>query len=527
MLELVRPSYGPRGLYKLIVADRQKIILVTKGARLLFQKVQLEHPAAQLMAGAGVSVAREVGGGALSTILLAGEIVRHGTTLLAQGIHPWPLIDACFDALDIASRTIAQMASPRDPRDTQTLSRIAQTALAGGLLRPGEDGLAGLAVQVVQQLGLSEGLKLPWFDYVDFKKIPGGRLEESEVVHGLAFFHEPTHPRMPRHVERPRIGLIRGELRIPEKGQTRHYDHKFLIERPGQYSTFAAQKLTWFSELVARFHSVGANTLLVERGIDPHMAELLANAGILAIRRFAPPEFDRFAPALGARIVSDLADLEEADLGTAEVIEYHRVAGEEWWFIRGCPDPRAVDILLRGFAPQLMDEAERSLRGALGTIRALVQQPAVVPGGGAVEAEIAHQLRERARQLPDRRQMALHQIAEACETVPAVLGQSAGRDPLDLVPELRRQHGAGAASTGVEVANGQVADMLDHGVVEPLRGKQQVIRAAFEVAVTLLRVNDYIIAGRLSEPERKYVERMEGTAPGRMRQIAREHGLDR
>jgi chaperonin GroEL (HSP60 family) len=382
-------------------------------------------------------------------------------------------------------------------------------------------------VEVVQQLGLWDVVKLPWLDYVDYKKIPGGALAESELVTGLAFFHEPTHPRMPQRVEHPHIALIRGELRIPEKGQTRHYDHKFRLDHPGQFSTFHAQKIAWFRELVGRFQAIGANTLLVERGIDPYMAELLANAGILAIRRFAPHEFDRFAPALGAQIISDLRDLEPGDLGTAEVIEYRRVAGEEWWFIRGCRDARAADILLRGFAPQLMDEAERSLRATLGTLRAFVQQPAIVPGGGAVEAELARHLRDRALQLPDARQVALGVVADACETIPMMLARSADLDPLDSLAELRRRHVAGARYAGIEVVHRQIADMLQHDVIEAVRAKQQVLRTALEVAVTLLRVDECIVAGHLSEAERKYVERMEGTKPERMRQIDREHGLER
>lgn len=527
LTELVRSSFGPRGMYKLIVADRQDIVYVTKGARLIFQKVQLEHPVAQLLAGAGVSVAREVGGGALSTILLAGEIIRRESKLLLKGIHPSALVSAGLEALELASAVVDRMATPTSPKDLNVLLTIARTAVAGGLLQRRRDELARIAVNVMEKLGATDAAKLAWLDYVDFKKIPGASLGESEVVSGLAFFHEPTHPRMPLRVEQPRIALIRGELRIPEKGQTRHYDHKFVVDQPGQLSTFTQQKVAWFRGLIARFLNVGANTLLVERGIDDYMAEILADAGILAIRRFAPQEFDRFAPALGARIISDVADLETADLGVADLIEYRRIAGQEWWFIRGCREPRAIDVLLRGFSPQLMDEAERSVKGAIGTLRAFVQQPAVVPGGGAVEAEMAHELRQHAYHLPDRRQVALEAIAEACEAIPLILAESAGLDPLAIGAELRHQHADGGRNMGVEVVSGGVADMAQMGVVEPVRWKQQVIQTAFEVALTVLRVDDYVVAGRLTEPERKYVERMEGTAPARMRRIDREYGLDR
>jgi T-complex protein 1 subunit delta len=58
--------------------------------------------------------------------------------------------------------------------------------------------------------------------------------------------------------------------------------------------------------------------------------------------------------------------------------------------ITGCPNEnKTVSILLRGSNQLVLDEAERSLHDALCVVRALVKKRCLVPGGAAVEMEVA------------------------------------------------------------------------------------------------------------------------------------------
>jgi T-complex protein 1 subunit gamma len=52
-----------------------------------------------------------------------------------------------------------------------------------------------------------------------FKKIPGGSIEESEVLRGVMLNKDIVHPRMKRRIENPRILLLDCNLEY-KKGES-------------------------------------------------------------------------------------------------------------------------------------------------------------------------------------------------------------------------------------------------------------------------------------------------------------------
>jgi len=61
-----------------------------------------------------------------------------------------------------------------------------------------------------------------------------------------------------------------------------------------------------------------------------------------------------------------------------------------------CENPNACSIILRGASKDVLNEIERNLHDALGVARNVVINPKLVPGGGALEMELACRLMEKA-----------------------------------------------------------------------------------------------------------------------------------
>jgi len=69
-----------------------------------------------------------------------------------------------------------------------------------------------------------------------------------------------------------------------------------------------------------------------------------------------------------------------------------------------------------------------------------------------------------------------------------------------MIVQLREKHAKpDGVWYGVDVFEGEVADMLERGILEPLRVKKQAIRSASEAAQMILRIDD-IIAAKPTEP---------------------------
>jgi chaperonin GroEL (HSP60 family) len=227
----------------------------------------------------------------------------------------------------------------------------------------------------------------------------------------------------------------------------------------------------------------------------------LARKGILAVRRAKKSDMEKLAKSTGGRVVTNLEDLSEKDLGYADLVEERKIGDDKMVFIEGCRNPHAVAILIRGGAERIVDEAERSIHDALCVVRDVVQEPKILAGGGAPEIEIAKVLREYAQSLPGKEQLAVQSFAEAIEAVPTALAENAGLDPIDILSELRAKHEKGETWAGIDVFSGKVRDMRELDVYEPLIVKKQMIKSATEAATMILKIDDVIAAGKMKTPK--------------------------
>ncbi len=93
-----------------------------------------------------------------------------------------------------------------------------------------------------------------------------------------------------------------------------------------------------------------------------------------------------------------------------------------------------------------------------------------------------------------REQLAIEAFADALEVIPRTLAENAGHDPIDMLIELRKAHKDGKVTYGINVYEGKVADMMDLGVIEPIRVGKQAIDSATDAAIMILRIDDVIAA---------------------------------
>ena len=127
----------------------------------------------------------------------------------------------------------------------------------------------------------------------------------------------------------------------------------------------------------------------------------------------------------------------------------------------------------------------------------------IVAGGGAPEIEVALALRDFAKSLAGKAQLAVEKFAEALEVIPMQLAENAGLDPIEAIVSLRAKHKEGGNWIGVNVMEGKFSDMYKLEILEPLLVKKQAIKAAVEAAAMILKIDDIIAASRLEEKKEK------------------------
>lgn len=83
--------------------------------------------------------------------------------------------------------------------------------------------------------------------------------------------------------------------------------------------------------------------------------------------------------------------------------------------------------------------------------------------------------------------------ADAFEIVPLTLAENAGLNPINIVTKMRQEH-ANGNFYGLNVyGNGQVTDMRDIDVIQPILVSESAISLATETARMLLKIDDIVI----------------------------------
>ena len=208
---------------------------------------------------------------------------------------------------------------------------------------------------------------------------------------------------------------------------------------------------------------------------------------------------------VSGKIVSNINDLTPSQFGKAEIVEEVKQGTESLVYIKGCQNPRAVTLVIRGGTIHVLEETERAIKDGLGDVISALKYGKVVPGGGAVEIELARRLRLFARTVPGREQLAIEEFASALESIPEALAENAGLDPIEIITELKKRHEQGLLGQGLNLFTDKIEDTYAAGIIEPLKVKTQAINSASEVATMILRIDDVLVSkGTLNKNSNPY-----------------------
>jgi len=494
--EIVKTSLGPRGMDKMLVDGMGDVTITNDGATIL-KEIDVQHPAAKMLVEISKTTDNEVGDGTTSAVVLAGALLENAEELIKKDVHPTIIVDGYSKAEEKALEILKEIAVKVDPEDRKTLERIAETSMQTKLVSDIGKELATVVVDgmlLVVEKNADGTFKVD-IDNIKVEKKAGGSSSDTRLIKGIILDKEVVHPGMPKRIESAKIALILSPLEI-EKTE---FSAEIRINTPKQMQGFLDEENTMLQSMVEKIESSGANVLICQKGIDDIAQSLLAKKGILTVRRAKESDMTRLAKATGARTVTNLDDLSVKDLGFAKQVEERKVETDKWVFIEGCKNPKAVTILVRGGSQRVVDEAERSLHDAIMVVKDVLEEPAIVAGGGAPEAEVSSRLRDYATKLPGREQLAVLKYADALESIPLTLAENAGMETIDVQVELRAKHSQGKTWFGVNARTGKVGDMMDE-VIEPLAVKEEIIRAATEASSMILRVDDVLSSGKSRGP---------------------------
>ena len=487
----VRTTLGPKGMDKMMVDSLGDIVITNDGVTIL-KEMDIEHPAAKMVVEVSKTQDDEVGDGTTTAAVLTGELLKMSEDLLDKDVHPTIIAAGYRLASMKASEILESIATDVGSSDNAALINIAATAMTGKGIEGSKEHLAGLCVDSVTSIAEEiDGKMVVDIENIKVEKKVGGSVEDSELISGMIIDKERVHPNMPKKVSDAKIALLSTAVELKDT----EVDAEISITSPDQLQLFLDQEEKMLRTMVTKVTDSGATVIFCQKGIDDMAQHFFAKAGVMVIRRVKKSDIDKLSRATGAGIITNLDEIEDNDIGHAETVEEKKIGGGSMIFVTGCENPTAVSLMLRGGTEHVVDGLERALEDALRVVGVTIEDGKLVSGGGSPEVELSLRLHEYANSLTGREQLAVNAFADSLEIIPRTLAENAGLDPIDKLVEMTSQHKDGKVHSGLDVYTGDVVDMWERGIVEPLRVKTQAISAAAEAAVMILRIDD-VIASR-------------------------------
>ena len=498
--DLIKNSFGPRGLEKIFIDILGEVTLTKDGATLL-RKIDVEHPAAKVIIEASNAVDNEVGDGTISVVILAGALIEKAEELLDLNISPSIIVDGYLEGLEASLRILDQISKTikkKKNSDITMMKALVNTCLeskAISYIVPKRDIITKSLVDAVCTVADFSNRRIEINDIKIEEKI--GNTSDMQLIKGVVLDKTIDNSAMARVVNDAKLLLINEDL---ERKRTKA-EVGIQINSANQMSSYFDNESLAIRLKVQNIINSGANVVISQRGIGVLAQYYLSNAGIISVRRVKENDLLWIEKATGAKTINDLNNISKSDLGYAGIVSEKLVGEDKMVFIEECKNPKSVTLLLRANSKRLLDEYHRSILDAISVLSDFIAKPTVVAGGGSVEAIIAAKVRRNAGMVGSRKQIVLQKFSDALEEIPLTIARNAGMNEIDTLTQLRLKNSDNVSHKGnvfnwygVNPLDRKVEEMMCQKIIEPSLVKEQVIKTAVEVTNLLVRVDDVLMA---------------------------------
>ena len=480
----IRSTLGPKGLDKMLV-DGDGSALVTNDGVTVLERANVEHPTARLLIDASSSQDRAARDGTTTTVLLVAEMLQNALELVRMGVHPSIIVNGYSIALE---ESIKETEKVSRESDEEQKSQVVRTSLQG----KGDSSvcglIAGLAVEAADGLVDLEGGDDLERMVVKRLQIREGNVMDSSLVNGLMLLKSRVDATSPENSDGGVVAIIDGGLEHA-KLET---DASIEVSSLGIMQEFHERSRENMQKQVMHLSSLGVDLLVVRDGIDDEAISLMTKAGIVAYRRFERSDMDLLSRITGARPARSVSALGDEDLGTYSKRGEERISDVKHTLIEG--DGGGMTLVVRGSSSAVREEAIRIFDDAIGVAHRLNSRPGVLPGGGAIQSHLARHLRSFSQTLSGREQLAIEAYASALESIPRILAENAGRDPVEVILSLSADQRESGAWIGFDLQSGKNCDMGEMGILDTEFVVKHALSGATEAAIGVLRIDDVLWA---------------------------------
>jgi T-complex protein 1 subunit theta len=490
-----RTSLGPNGMKKLVINHLEKIF-VTSDAACILTELEVVHPAANILVMACRMQESEVGDGTNLVCAFAGELLHQAGELIRTGLHVSEIVKGYQLAFEkFKELLLGQVIRTLETeKDLAVLTSTLTSVIASKQL--GHEGLIAplIARACLESMGDQPALNV---DNIRVAKLLGGSLHDSEMIKGVVILRGPMSTR--KRVENAKVAVYANEV----AASSTEAKSTVLIKNAEELLTYSKSEEAAIETAIRDIAEQGINLVIAGGKVSEMAGHFMEKYEIMCVRVTSKFELRRICRATGAAAQVKLVPPTPEETGHCSLV-YEREFGSKHCVVLEQTDEssRISTIVLRGSNMNTLDDIERAIDDGVHAVKTLNTDRRLVAGGGAVEIECAQQLAAHALTTPGLEQYAIKKFAEALEVVPRTLAENSGKLATDVISELYKAHSEGKRAVGVETGSDNLTfDAEVAGVFDLYKTKNLAFELAMEAVLTILRVDQIIMAKRAGGPK--------------------------
>ncbi len=487
LAQLIKRMFGPKGLIKLLINPDGEFFITHKGVKVIkFLKTRL--PITQLLLNMIESQENLCGDGTKSVILYTAFFLEKARKLFELGFLPQTINNGLELATKKALEVLENISFPLEQHNEFNLKNLIETLLRNKMSDQNRKFFTILILKTIERNILS-GNTLESFNIsnIKFRKIPGQSINESQFVNGMIIYKERPNPNVPIKVKTPKILLVKRNLDFFVSNNFQ-IQRRIELDDPSQYQQFLQFNMTFYRNLAEKLKNQGIDAILGPKKMNKTFVDYCASLGIIALELIGEEDIKKISEILNIKIISDVNSFTSEDVGIANLIEFRRINNDEMLFIH-VDQSQTLTFLLRGGTKHVVDELEEILITTFRVIIQTLKDQKLLPGGGALECEIAYRLKKYSESFQNRLQHVISEFGTAFENLPAFLILNSAQDPLNLIPALRSAHAKGSIYNGFDCLSNSVVNVLERGIFDGYYVKKHLLKIASETARQIIRID--------------------------------------
>ncbi|KAI9501185.1 T-complex protein 1 theta subunit [Coemansia spiralis] len=510
MSEITRTSFGPNGRNKMVVNHLEKLF-VTNDAATIIRELEVVHPAAQLLVMASQQQEAEAGDGTNYVIILASELLQRAEPLLRMGLHPSEIARGYELALAAALAGLETLAVDRVERwtDRDELLKAIRTAVASK--QYGQEAVLGALVAEAVVTAMPRDHTRFNVDNVRVVKVLGGGLAQSKVVHGMVF---PRSPETMCH--RAQFAKVAVFACPVDMGQT-ETKGTVLLHNASEMLDYTKGEEAQMERAVRELHDAGVKVVVCGSGIGDLAIHYLNRLDMIAVKCPSKFELRRLCRVVGANPLARFGVPMAEEMGYCDELRTDEIGGDRVTIIRQWTDAELAASAQAEARPAFADRIQRSplvtvraVDDGVNVVKSLTKDARLVPGACATEMELGRLVQEAAERTAGLNQHAMKAFGQAMEVFARTLGDNAGVDSTALVAKLIAAHhsaggdGLAGPTVGIDIDcehEPRLLDAVQARILDPLAVKQWAMRYAAQAALTVLQVDQIVMAKTAGGPK--------------------------